>query len=197
MKKRNGFVFMETIVVVSVLSITLLILFSSYSYILRKSKERDTFDTTEMIYKTYYVKSVIDDFKESTSSCSGTDFASTCYGIEYYINQNNTSSGKECRKMGTYNSYVCDLSNDSYSGYLVQVKQAFEVDKIYYVNPRELFNSKKKKDWLNQFDATTIDYINQLGSAVDRKVLIIKYKKTYGKSDGSYEVFHSSMEVTS
>ena len=46
MKKRNGFVFMETIVVVSVLSITLLILFSSYSYILRKSKERDTFDTT-------------------------------------------------------------------------------------------------------------------------------------------------------
>ena len=57
--KKNGFVFMETLVVVSVLSFTLLMLFGTYSYILRKSRERNVFDTTEMIYKTYYTKEIL------------------------------------------------------------------------------------------------------------------------------------------
>ena len=47
MKKKNGFVFMETIVVVSILSLTLILLYSSYAHILGTSKERKTFDTTD------------------------------------------------------------------------------------------------------------------------------------------------------
>ena len=58
--KKNGFVFIETLVVVSVLSLTLLMLFGSYSYIIRKSRERNVFDTTEMIYKTYYTKQILE-----------------------------------------------------------------------------------------------------------------------------------------
>ena len=77
--KKNGFVFMETIVVISVLSITLLMLFASYSYILRKSREKNTFDTTESIYKTYFVKSVIDNYK--------TQNGGTGLGILYYVNK--------------------------------------------------------------------------------------------------------------
>ena len=57
--KKNGFVFLETLVVVCVLSLTLLLLFGTYSYILRKSRERNVFDTTEMIYKTYYTKDIL------------------------------------------------------------------------------------------------------------------------------------------
>ena len=41
MRKQNGFVFMETIVVVSILSVTLMMLYGSYAFILKKSRERN------------------------------------------------------------------------------------------------------------------------------------------------------------
>lgn len=182
--KKNGFVFMETIVVMSVLSITLLMLFASYSYILKKSREKNTFDTTESIYKTYYIKNVIDNYKAQHSG--------TGLSILYYVNNN-----PECtrKNFGSQYSYTCDLSSDDYSGYLNQIKRAFEVDKIYYLNPNKIVKSTEANTWLNTFDATTIDYIRDIGDSVDQYIFVVKYKKYY--SDGSYEVIHSSMEVNS
>lgn len=182
--KKNGFVFMETIVVISVLSITLIMLFASYSYILRKSREKNTYDTTEAIYKTYYVKNVIDSYKAQHSG--------TGLSILYYVNNN-----PECtrKNFGSEYSYTCDLSNSNYSGYLKQIKRAFEVDKIYYLNPNKIIKSNSSNAWLNTFDATTIDYIRDIGDSVDRYILVVKYKKYY--SDSTYEVIHSSMEVNS
>ena len=58
--RKNGYVFMETVVVICVLSVTLLILYASYAHILRMTKEKVTFDTTDSIYTTYYVKKVLD-----------------------------------------------------------------------------------------------------------------------------------------
>lgn len=173
---------METIVVVSVLSLTLLILFASYSYILRKSRERNTFDTTETIYKTYFVKNVIDSLKPMGQSKTG---------LQYYIDTHTN----ECKKMGGYNSYVCDFQDPSYSGDLLQIKLAFEIEKIYQLNPHDILKSNEKIDWLWEFDATTIDYINELGASVNHNLMVVKYKKTYNKADGTYEVIHSSMEV--
>lgn len=188
MKQRNGFVFMETIVVIAVLSITLLLLFGSYSYILRKSRSKNTFDTTESIYKTYYVKQLIDNYKK--------EYNRTGKGVEVYINDH-LSSGSECTKQtyGGYYSFICDLSSDSYNGYLSQAKKAFEVDKFYYLNPKQVVFSASSNEWLNKFDATTIDYIRSISASFDKYILIVKYKKYY--RDGSYEVFHSSMEVNS
>ena len=182
--KKNGFVFMETIVVISILSITLLMLFASYSYILRKSREKNTFDTTESIYKTYYIKNVIDNYKTKNSG--------TGLGILYYVSNNS-----ECtrRNFGSDYSYTCDLSSSDYGGYLKQIKKAFEVDKIYYLNPNKVVRSNEANAWLNTFDATTIDYINELGAGVNHDLIVVKYKKTYNKTDGTYEVIHSSMEV--
>lgn len=190
MRKNNGFVFMETLVVMSVLSITLMMLFASYSYILRKSRERATFDTTETIYKSYYIKQIIDEYVGEESY--GTSF-------EVYANNNLKSSGGECSRItyGDDYSYTCDLSSDTYSGYLFQVKSAFEVEKIYYLNPSKLLASKYASRWLNNFDATTIDYIRELGESTESYVMIVKYKKTYNKTDGSFETLHSSIEVTS
>lgn len=186
MRKKNGFVFMETIVVVSILSLTLVILFASYSYILRKSRERNTFDTTEMIYKTYYIKKIIDTNWNTATKSGVTRF------IENYLESN---PGGFCKQTGSYDSYICDLTKMPDSGELYQVKVAFEVEKIYYLNPKNILTSSDKEKWLNYFDATTIDYINNLGKGIDYNIMVVKYKKTYGKTDGTYEVFHSSMEV--
>lgn len=180
--KKNGFVFIETIVVISVLSVTLLLLFSSYSYILRKSRERDAFDNIDLVYKTFYIKDIIDKYKLGKAPSLSKS------SVMYYIENNS-----ECRKMGTYNSYICDLSSDSYNGTLFQVKTAFEVEKLYVLNPNEILSSSNKVDWLTQFDATTIDYIDELGKGTNKQVLIVKYKKIY--NGGTYEMFHSSIEV--
>lgn len=187
MVKKNGFVFMETIIVIAILSITLVLLFSSYSYILRKSRQRNTFDTTETIYKTYFVKKAMDNYKIAAGG--------TGNSVEYYM-QHNLSSG-ECRKLtyGSDISFTCDLSSPSYSGYLAQLKRAFEIDKIYYLNPNKVTNSASSTEWLNKFDATTIDYIREIGPGSNYYILIVKFKKTYNSLDGTYEVFHASMEV--
>ena len=158
--KKNGFVFIETLVVVSVLSLTLLMLFGSYSYIIRKSRERN--DTTEMIYKTYYTKQILE--KE--------------YGtLGTYMNT--------CNKLGT-NVYECPISGNR----LTQLKQSFEVEKIYFLTPSEVLTNTGV---LVKLDATTIDYIKHLGKYSNTRRMIVKYKKNY--QDGTYEVFHSSMEV--
>jgi type II secretory pathway pseudopilin PulG len=180
--KKNGFVFIETIVVICVLSVTLLLLFSSYSYMLRKSRERGLFDNTDSIYKTYYVKQMIDRYK---SSYGANDSRTS---IKFYIDRNS-----ECKQMGSYASYVCDLSSDSYSGQLLSAKLSYEVEKIYLLNPSDILKSSSSESWLSLFDATTIDYINELGVGSTNDLIIVKYKKVY--NDGTYEVFHSSIEV--
>ena len=43
--------------------------------------------------------------------------------MTYYIDNND-----ECHKMGEFNSYVCDISDTTYNGYLKQVKESFEVE---------------------------------------------------------------------
>lgn len=160
--KKNGFVFIETLVVVSVLTLTLLMLFGSYSYIIRKSRERNSFDTTEMIYKTFYTKEILE--KEYGS-------------LSIYMNT--------CNKPGT-NVYECTISGNR----LTQLQQAFEVEKIYFFTPSEVLSNTSV---LVKLDATTIDYIKHLGKYSNTRRMIVKYKKTY--QDGTYEIFHSSMEV--
>lgn len=56
MMKNKGFVLMETIVVIVLISVTLLTIFSSYNKILRKVKTENKYDTSEYIYITKYIK---------------------------------------------------------------------------------------------------------------------------------------------
>lgn len=111
--KKNGFVFLETIVVISVLSLTLMLLFGTYYHILRKTQERNKFDTTEMIYKTYYTNEIL--IKEYGS-------------LSTYMNS--------CNKLKN-DIYECNLTNNR----LTQLKTIFEIDKIYFLNPYNVKNN--------------------------------------------------------
>lgn len=185
MKKNNqGFVFIETIIVISVLTLTLLMLFTSYSYILNKSKERIVSDTTETLYKTYYLKKEIDDLKP---------IGEVRDSIDYFIDTHMESDGSICKKMGKYNSYECDLTKKQTE--LSSFADAFEIEKFYVLTPREVLKSNESNAWLNKFDATTIDYINSLTSNANKRLIIVKYKKTYNNENGEYETLHSSIET--
>ena len=180
MKKQNGFIFMETIVVVSVLSITLLLLFTSYSYILRKARERNVFDTSDTIYKLHYIEHIL----VNNSSRSSI--------VDFITNEN------VCSKIaiaGAVNEYECDLTgtfngNTIESNTIESLKNSFGLQKIFYIKPSEVYNNDTL---LLHFDATTIDYIRKLGKN-DNMHRIYKFKKCYNDSCSDYEIFHASVE---
>lgn len=184
-KEKNGFVFMETVIVVGILSITLLLLYTSYEYILRKCKERNNFNTTESVYKVYYVKQIID-------SLIGEGYVDPSAGsegnIKYFVSHNS-----ECSQVipGS-KSYVCDISAADYMGNLKQVALAYNVEKVYYIDFGEL--NTKSSAWLSSFDATTIDYLKSLGTR-NQNLLMIKVNKYFNKSDSKSEILHASIDL--
>lgn len=65
MRNTKGFVMIETIIVITILSIGLISLYSSYSVLLSRAKVKNTYDNVEYIYKTYFVGNYI---KETVST---------------------------------------------------------------------------------------------------------------------------------
>jgi Tfp pilus assembly protein PilE len=160
--KKNGFVLLETVMTICILSVVLLSLYASYSYVLKKSLSRNTYDLTDSIYEGYYVTEII---KNNYGTLN--NYFSTC---------TNNNPG-----------YTCDLSLDSS---LSVLRDVYEVDKLYYINPKTYYANH---NLLNKLDATTIDYVKTIGQVNNRDMVIIKYKKVY--EDGTYEIFHSKVEV--
>lgn len=63
MKKKKGFVFVETLIVVAVLTASLLMLYSTYSALIRKEKTRITYNDSVYLYRTYYLEKFFRNFR--------------------------------------------------------------------------------------------------------------------------------------
>ena len=57
--KKNGFVFVETIIAIVVLTSSLLLLYSTFNKVLQSEKTRVYYDDVTYIYRTYYLKNRI------------------------------------------------------------------------------------------------------------------------------------------
>lgn len=66
MIKKNGFVMIETIVVITILTIGLVSLYASYSLILSKSVTKSNHDNISYIYKAYHVAKYLEDTNQLT-----------------------------------------------------------------------------------------------------------------------------------
>ncbi len=165
MMKNKGFVLLETVMTICILSVILITLYASYAFILRQSLSRNTYDLTDSIYEGYYITELINN---------------------RYPDRNNFFTD-ECTVLVS-GQYKCDMFH---STNLKILNDVYQVDKIYYINPHAFYSDKNKLDLL---DATTIDYIKTVGVSRNKDMFIIKYKKLYGE-DGSYEIFHSMVEV--
>ena len=174
MKKQNGFIFMETIVVVSVLSITLLLLFTSYSYILRKARERNVFDTSDTIYKTFYIERLL------VNNASDSRITNMAEFIRYSTLCGGASSTRR----------TCDFTGNTSYASVLSLKNSYGLQKIYYLRPSELYDNQTE---LLKYDATTIDYIRKLGNNSNMH-RIYKFKKCYDDACTDYEIFHASVE---
>ena len=105
---KKGFVLMETIVVIVVVSVALLTIFSSYNKILSKLRTENKYDTSEYIYITKYIKDSLDStlIPQSVETTDKndiknyvTDSLKELYGVEkiYLLTDLNNFGGNETK----------------------------------------------------------------------------------------------------
>ena len=107
---KKGFVLMETIIVIVVVSVGLLTIFSSYNKILSKLRTENKYDTSEYIYMTKYIKdsmnagtTVQDIVTENNITNYTNSNLSSLYGVEkIYLLTNLNNFGSNETKVDAY-----------------------------------------------------------------------------------------------
>ena len=196
MRNNKGFVLMETIIVMSVLSVALMTLYSSYVKIMANSKAKNFYDTPEalyiaeavsraQLYNKGYLESNIEDNsdKKATIIKNGSVYKITCYNaIETY---NKKATCSTTSNLMAYQS----------SG-LKRMYDAFNIEAIYVVDALEFKNlsEDKFKSVLQFFDGSTIGYLKSIDrSTIDPKndtytdLIIVKIKTEEGYVFGRSE----------
>lgn len=196
MKNNKGFVLMETIIVMSVLSLALMTLYSSYVKIMANTKAKNFYDTPEALYiaeavsrAQLYNEGYLTSNSENNSDKKATiikndsAYKIICYNaIETY---NKKSACKTSTSRMVYQS----------SG-LKRMYDAFNIEAIYVVNALEFKNlsEDKFKSVLQFFDGSTIGYLKSIDrSTIDPKndtytdLIIVKIKTEEGYVFGRSE----------
>lgn len=196
MRNNKGFVLMETIIVMSVLSLALMTLYSSYVKIMANTKAKNFYDTPEALYiaeavslaQTYnngYLTSGSGDNpdKKATIIKNGETYKITCYNAIETYNQKavcNTITGKMAYQ----------------SSGLKRTYDAFNIEAIYVVDALEFKNlsEDKFKSVLQFFDGSTIGYLKSIDrSTINPKndtctnLIIVKIKTEEGYVFGRSE----------
>ena len=88
MKKKNGFVFVETMIVIVTVLASLLMIYSAYVSLIRAERKRVRYDDPAFIYKTYAVgKFLLSFYDDSGKSIVGNKIKEILDGSKYnYVN---------------------------------------------------------------------------------------------------------------
>ena len=134
--KNKGFVFIETIVTVLVLSTSLLYLYNSYNNIIDKEETRVYYDDVAYIYKTNYIKRFLEEnanieyvkseaFKESYVTSIGNDFENFFYELQVNEKTEETEEISEARIIEDLKKSLENILNN------FRVNQMFLVKRNY------------------------------------------------------------------
>lgn len=140
MRNNKGFVMIETIIVICVLSIGLISLYSSYSLILSKTNTKSTYDNSEYLYKTYFVAkelklknitSINGNIEEKTSSID--QIIKDNFKIKaVYLTKMNPSSVNLLSLDGTTINYIRTLNDyDDANSNDLRIIVKYEEESIY------------------------------------------------------------------
>ncbi len=157
--KRNGFVFVETIVAVVILTSSLLLLYSTFNKILQSEKTRVYYDDVNYIYRTWYVKERINDLNIMAALrdiTSNTDKYFVTVGVEY----DSLFTGYENEK-----TYIANLLED------------YEVNQIIILKENKIDNLKKCTLECS-LDSNCPEYENCNGLYTNLSDEMINYLKT-------------------
>ena len=159
--KKNGFVFIESVVVLVVVALSLAMLISSYSLISRKTKEKEYYDKASDKYLLYALSNLGTD-----DSCN---YSISCPSLGGSTFKNSAQVAFRADQTGTY---AC--TNSKLGKILVDCEQVFEemgivhiyvVDNI--VNDLNDNCSNQPTCSVNFYDSGTIEYLKSLKKCND------------------------------
>ena len=143
--KNKGFVLMETIVVIVVISVSLITIFFSYNKILRKVKSENKYDTSEYIYMTHFIRNNLKKHNIEADNISNnindysTSISDNTFNVEKIYILTNFSAFKDNRnKFDPYMiDYISRLDVEDSSNQLIIVEYKKLVrDKNYNLIPK-------------------------------------------------------------
>lgn len=196
MKNNKGFVLMETIIVMSVLSLALMTLYSSYVKIMANTKAKNFYDTPEALYiaeavsrAQLYNEGYLTSNSENNSDKKATIIKNdSAYKIICYNAIETYKAKSACSTISSRMVYQ--------SSGLKRMYDAFNIEAIYVVNALEFKNlsEDKFKSVLQFFDGSTIGYLKSIDrSTIDPKndtytdLIIVKIKTEEGYVFGRSE----------
>ena len=164
--KKDGFVFVESIVVLVVVALSVALLISSYSLISRKTKEKEFYDTAGDKYLLYAISQLGSD---ETCNYAGVGTGTgECRVVDFVANSTNCASKKPGKMMINCSKLFEDLN----------VKQLIVIS-----NVREALASNSTA--LSDYDNGVIEYLKTLKACRDEN----EYREVNGKK---YYVKNSS-----
>lgn len=135
MKKRNGFIMIETIVVITILSVGLISLYASYNLILSKAVNKSYYDNVDYVYKTYMVAKYLTD-NNQTYFISNYKIIDINSNQELSVIANNFNIEKIYLVKGSY-SQITSTNNllqlDGSSISYIKAMDSYDETKINYI----------------------------------------------------------------
>ena len=153
--KNKGFVLMETIVVIVIISVTLLTIFSSYNKILSKVKTENKYDTSEYIYMTYHIKKYLSN-KELGAENIDTEDKITNHAIDYDL-PNSIFNVKKIYIVTNLNEL--ENNKEKFDAYMIDYIRKLDVednDKLIIVEYTRPAKVEGTNDTLKEYGTTNV-----------------------------------------
>lgn len=180
MKNKKGFVFVETIVVVAVLTISLLMVYSTYSSMLMKEKTRMKYNDSVYLYRTYYLTKFFKNFRM--------DILANRLG-EKEENNNGEIVKKYTMLTGfDHSSKEIFLNEEDNVGFAEDLKAQLHIRNLYFTYKdlrflQECTNASGKCEALVQVRDSAADYLKTIGGEGSGYRIVVEFSEN---KDGSY-----------
>lgn len=123
---RKGFVFTETIVAIVILTSALLLIYTSFNNVLQSEKVRVDYDDVAYIYRTYYIKNVLDNLN-----------------INNVLQSLNSDNNKYFTTIGIETNSLFE-NNDNYRNLLAKILQDYNVKNQIVILKKDKINKLKE-----------------------------------------------------
>ena len=182
---KKGFVLMETIVVILIVSVALLTLFSSFNKILTKMKTQNRYDTPEYIYMVNYIKERMQ--KNSKPNSPGT--------LVFDFSIEESGSGDPYDFLSNTCTYNASTKPNCFTEVEKNVlKKVFNAKSIYIVTGIQHSNTL---DNLKKFPPSVAEYIKKLDVSEIDEIIIVVFERPVLDENGNVKEIYCSDQVTS
>ena len=184
MKKKNGFIFVETMIVIVVLITSLLLIYISYSGVIANEKRRQRYDDPAYIYKTYNIaKFLINLGSYSNNGINGIKDIMTqlpdCDGKSCIYPINSESGDNDAELFG-----ISDLTdNRTRRSFYVTMVSEFNADNILLVHKTSNFNEFIQTEEMKEYG----EMIKYLKTLKDGWYMAVEYSEKSNGDDCSME----------